>query len=109
MATGFKPRYVELRALLEQYDINANRVKEEGMSEEGYHYVRERSNGQPIYKTGTFELDTIFVPWPNKEVYERVLELYYGTPADGPKEPEIKASNPGPRGKEKITKKKDAE
>lgn len=36
-----------------------------------------------------FKLDTEWVEWPNKELWAKVQALYFGTPADGPKDPVI--------------------
>lgn len=87
---AFRPRYVELRNLLDQHNIDANRVQIEGMTEEGYQYVQQHRDGRPKYVEGTgFRLKTEFVEWPNKELYAQVIDLYYGTPQDGPMDPTI--------------------
>lgn len=77
-----RPRYVELRALLEEHGINANRVFVAGADDMGYDYVQETRDGRPLYIDG-FKLKTERVLWPTADLWGQVHELYFGTPADG--------------------------
>ena len=88
MGIFVRPNYKALVEYLDRYGIDANRVREKGMNENGYEYVAQFPNGRPVYHDG-YQLTFNWVTWPSKTVYENVVMLQNGGDLRDIKEDEL--------------------
>lgn len=78
--------------------IDAERVREKGLDETGYDYIRVQADGRPIYGDGN-RLSTERVEWPSADVYDTVIQLLNGENIYAVKPVTVDATPPDPEEK----------